>query len=126
MSKVRSAAGLYAMILGSLMVSWWTLILLSGQMLELQTSPIESAIHLLAEFLTAFTLILAGYGLLAQRWWGARLYLVSLGMLLYAAIQASAYYAQKREIMMIVLFLIIIASGLAVTSRFSRTLEKKM
>jgi Na+/melibiose symporter-like transporter len=85
---------------------------------ELHSFPIQTNIQLLAEFLTAFTLILAGYSLLAERWWGPKVYLVSLGMLVYAAVQASAYYAQKSEFLMVVMFTVIIIFGLAVTRRY--------
>jgi hypothetical protein len=53
---------------------------------ELQTSTFKTLFLLAAEFLTAISLILAGYGLATGKSWGLRADLTALGMLLYCTI----------------------------------------
>jgi hypothetical protein len=63
----------------------WSILLVSGRVPELDAKPVETALHLTAEFLTALALIAAGTGMLTGQRWGRQAYLVSMGMLLYSS-----------------------------------------
>jgi hypothetical protein len=101
---MRVFMGVTSIMLGAGMVGSWVLILASNQMPELHAAPAMAWMHIAAEMLTAFLLLLSGYGMLAQRLWWAKLHLVSLGMLLYAVVQASGHYAQLRATGIVLVF----------------------
>lgn len=86
------------------MIGIWTALLGTEQVPEINTEPIYLLYHLTAEFLTAITLLIGGFGLFANRKWGLEIYLVSMGMLLYAVLNAGGYYAQKSEWIMVGMF----------------------
>jgi hypothetical protein len=86
------------------MASWWTLTLVAGRMPELHETPVYAWFHLTVEYLTALILIVGAYGLQTGRTWGLKTHLVSLGMLLYAVIQAAGYYAQMGQMSMVLMF----------------------
>jgi hypothetical protein len=103
-SKVQRIAAVCTIVIGLGMGGWWAMLLATGQMPELRTTPIQSAMHLGAEFLTALALLAGGVGLLTRRGWGLKIHLSSLGMLLYAVVQAAGYYAQHGDVAMIGMF----------------------
>lgn len=104
MKERRTAAGLYGLIIGSGMLGWWTLALLTGQMPELHTTPVAAMLHLAAEFTAAVFLLVGGYGLLRRRRWASTVHPVSLGMLLYTAIASAGYYGQQGNIAYVSMF----------------------
>lgn len=102
--KIRKIAAIYSIFIGVSMIGMWTALLGTGQVPEINTEPIYLLYHLIAEFLTAITLLIGGFGLFANRKWGLKVYLISMGMLLYAVLIAGGYYAQKSEWTMIGMF----------------------
>jgi hypothetical protein len=87
---------LYAIVVGLLIFAQWAFFLITRQVPELKTERMRVLFHLAAEFLTATALIASGVGLLMQQSWAAAIYPVAMGMLLYAIIVSSGYFAQKR------------------------------
>jgi len=83
---MKKKAAIFSLFCGVAMLVVWTILLARGQVVELQTSPFEVIFLLAAEFLTAISLILSGYGLLTGKSWGLRAGLAALGMLLYCTI----------------------------------------
>jgi hypothetical protein len=112
--KLKNTGVIFAISVGLFMIGWWTFALLSGGMPEIQTKPIDSIFHLVVEYLTGALLVLGGYGLVTQRSWGIKVYFISLGMLLYAEIQASGYYAQHGVWEAIGVFSVLILATLTV------------
>jgi hypothetical protein len=82
--KFRKTVAWYSIIVGIAMLGIWTVQVLTGQATELQTAPIEISLAIAADALTAISLLIAGFGLLAHRHWAFKLYLFSLGMLVYS------------------------------------------
>jgi hypothetical protein len=120
--KARGIAAAYSIFMGVAMIGMWAIFLLTGQVPELSTTPIATSLHIVAEFLTAFALLVGGYGLLAKREWGEQAHLVSLGMLLYAVVQASGYFGQQGEVAFIGMFavfaiLTVVFVGLALLNK---------
>ena len=83
---MKKKAAIFSLFCGVAMLVVWTILLARGQVVELQTSPFETIFLLAAEFLTAISLIVSGYGLLMGKSWGLRACLAALGMLLYCTI----------------------------------------
>lgn len=106
-----------ALVVGALMTGQWGFFIVAGQVPEFATDPYGIAFHLIAEVATAVTLIVAGALLLRGRRGAARLALVAFGMLVYAAINASGYFAQLGQWPLVAMFAAVVASALAAVVR---------
>lgn len=104
MFRINKVLAIFSIVMGAMMITWWGFLLATAQMPELETTPIQAALHLAAEFLTAGSLIVSGTGLLINAWWSKSASYVALGMLLYAVIQASGYSAQWGQTALVVMF----------------------
>jgi hypothetical protein len=105
--KFRKTIATYSIIVGIAMIGVWIVQLLTGQALELQTAPIEIAMAIVADWLTAIVLIVAGVGLFSTRNWAHKLYLFALGMLVYSMLISAGYFGQLENTMFVALFAIL-------------------
>ena len=103
---MKKIAAIYSIIIGIAMIGMWLSLIATDQVLEIKTEPIRISYHLIAEFLTAIFLIIAGFGLFTSRKWGFHLFLISMGMLLYTVIVSAGYYAEKGDMAMLGMFTI--------------------
>ena len=101
-------AAIYGIFVGMLMFAQWIFFLASGQVPELQTEPWRIAMHLAAEFVTAAGLIIAGWGLLQSKGWGANAYMVFAGMLIYLVIVSPGYFAQQGQWALVAMFAVLL------------------
>jgi hypothetical protein len=99
--------GVLSILVGLIMLSWWGFAITTDQIPELYTEPVDVYLHLSAEFLTALLLVLGGIGVIYQTAWGRTVHVFSLGMVLYAVIQAAGYYAQRGEFIFVGIFALI-------------------
>jgi hypothetical protein len=109
-----SLATLFAVLAGLFLLLQWSYFFATGQMADLRTEPAKAALHLLAEFVTAVALIVGGWAVFADQAWGMQLYLVAMGMLLYAVINGSGEYVEIRAWTMAGVFLVLFLSALLV------------
>jgi len=115
--KLRKTIAIYSIIVGIGMLGIWIVQLATGQAPELQTAPIEIAMAITADWLTAIMLLVAGVGLLSKRTWAYKLYLFALGMLVYSVLISSGYFAQLGDTIFVVLFAVLfVLSALFVVS----------
>ncbi len=105
--------GVYAVVVGIGMLAQWSFFLATGRVAELRTEPLAIASHLMAEAATATVLIVAGAGLLTGATWGTGVFLVGIGMLIYAVVNSAGYSAQRRQWPMVVVFGLLLALALA-------------
>ncbi len=91
MTRVLS---IFSLFCGLGMFGTWGTLLVTGNVPELETTPIEAGFLLAAEFLTAGALLARGYGLLAHQAWGIRVAAVALGMLLYCSVYSIGVFGQ--------------------------------
>lgn len=87
----------FSILVGILMIGQWGFFLAAGQVPELQTEPMRIIAHLIAEFLTAFLLIVGGVSCLKKKVWSNNLLLVAAGMLLYTIIVSPGYFAELKQ-----------------------------
>jgi len=89
-----AAVGVFLLAVGLFILGWWGNFVLAGNMPQ-GIFTVEKgsylALHVGAEALTALVAVAGGIGLLRGRLWGVTLGLVSLGGLLYAAINSLAF-----------------------------------
>ena len=105
--KLRRTAAIYAIIVGIAMVGMWSRDLLTGQVPELITEPIDIILTIVAEYLTAVALMISGFGLIKKRSWGFKAFLLSMGFLLYSVMSAAGYFGQKGEFVMLGMMVVI-------------------
>ena len=111
-------AALYAIVIGILMIGQWIFSIAKKQVPGPEAGPIvgrgpvEMLFHWAAEFITAIALLVGGLGLLLGWTWGARVYLIAVGMLLYTVINSPGYFAQKREWPMVGMFAVLLILAL--------------
>lgn len=106
-------SALFAIVVGLIMLLEWSFFYLSGGIPELEHEPVRIRFHLVAEVVTALSLIFSGVSLLAGLDWAGRVYHVSLGMLFYTAIVSPGYFAQKGDWKWLGILSVLIAGGLA-------------
>jgi hypothetical protein len=87
-------ASIFSLLCGIAMLAVWGILLATAQFVDLRTRPYEDGFLLGAEFLTAFSLIVGGFGLLMGKKWGLRTELAALGMLLYCTVFSTGVFGQ--------------------------------
>ena len=94
---MKRTIAIFSILMGTALIGTWLVLFVLGNAPELATSPLESGLLLVAEFLTGASLIVGGSGLLARRRWGMPLELVALGMLLYVSTYYTGILAQEQN-----------------------------
>ncbi len=100
-------ASIFSLFCGIGMLVVWGILLATGQVVELLTSPFQTAFLLGAEFLTAASLILGGFGLLRRKSWGLRADLAALGMLLYCSVFSIGVFGQGGQAPAVIFFTVV-------------------
>ncbi|HMN85580.1 MAG TPA: hypothetical protein PKA74_06290 [Bauldia sp.] len=106
----RGAAA-YGIIVGVAMIAVWAWLIATGGYPELDTAPLTAWIHLATEIATALILIVAGFALLAHRAWARKAYLVAIGALLFAVVNAVAFYGERGDIPLVIFFVVLAILG---------------
>lgn len=102
---MREAVAWYGIGVGVLMLAWWSLDVRRGALRRPDRTTAEIALHLVAELLTAATLIAGGLLVLVDV--TAALAMVGLGMLLYTVVQSPGYFLARREREPVWMFLVL-------------------
>jgi len=105
---------IFALSVGTLMIVQWAITLVRSQVSRPEQDAIsgrgttEMAFHWVAEGVTAGALIAAGFGLMLG-WSGApKVYLVSVGALIYTVINSPGFFAQRKRWAMVALFAVLL------------------
>ncbi len=106
------ASAIFSMVVGISMILMWMMFYFTGSIPELESEPARIAMHLLAEFVTALALIIAGWGLLRAKAWAVNIYLLATGALLYTLIQSPGYFVQTGETGFVIMFTALIIMAL--------------
>jgi hypothetical protein len=109
MIDTKRLAALYSMLTGLSMLGMWALLLRTGQVPELESTPFEMTFSILADCATGLMLLIGGYGLYAGKSWGPQAFLVSQGALFYSLMFAIGYYGQRGESIYLGMFAVIFA-----------------
>lgn len=115
---MKKAASIFSIFCGVSMLVVWGILLSTGQVVELQTEPFGTAFLLGAEFLTAISLLIGGFGLLTDRNWGLRAALAALGMLLYCTVFSIGVFGQQGNIPATSFFIIMAALAAVFSTTF--------
>ncbi len=100
-------ASIFSLFCGIAMLVVWGILLAKGQLVDLRSRPYQDGFLLVAEFLTAFSLILGGLGLLMAKKWGLSADLAALGMLLYCTVYSTGVFRQAGNAPAAIFFIIV-------------------
>ncbi len=115
----------YCILTGIVILSFWIIAIPTNQVPELEEESIEIYFHISAEFLTATLLIISGIGATIQKKWSNPLTKISLGMLLYAVINATGRYADQNNPAITTIFITIIISTILIIASIFKKNQKK-
>ena len=105
-----SFAAYYSIGLGVLMIIQWIFFILTGSVPDFSVTPVEISVHIFIEILTAVVLIIGGRKTLKKN--SIKLNLVGLGMVIYAMINASGYFAQSNQWIFVAMFAVLLLLSL--------------
>jgi hypothetical protein len=96
--------GIYSIFIGMSVIGLWLMILNNQVLPEGRT---ELAFHLFSEFFMATICIAGGILLLRKNRVGKPFTIIGLSMVIYSVLNAAGYYAEKHEIPMAVMFIVL-------------------
>lgn len=94
----------YSIFIGISVIAMWIMLLSTETPPEGKT---ELSFHLFSEFLMALLCLITGILLLRNNPKGKLLNILGLGMVIYSVLNAAGYYGEKKEIPMMIMFIII-------------------
>lgn len=109
---MNKAAAIFSILMGLMMSGTWAFLLLFNRFPAVRTVPLETGYLLVAEFLTAAELVLAGYGVLVHWQWAPALLLVALGQLIYCTVRFAGELGQSGSVAGLAFFSTVAAGGL--------------
>ena len=101
-------SGIYAIIIGIGIIGLWTMLRLTKQVPELKTEPIAIKFHMTAEMIMGGLSLLSGILLLIRLSWAPYLFILAMGLVIYAVINSAGYYGQKKQGAFVLMFAIIL------------------
>lgn len=118
------SAGIYAIVVGSLMIIMWSIFVATGQVPEFQSRPVEITLHLIAEFVTATGLVIGGALTIRKIRLGVPILLFSMGLLMYTLIVSPGYYIEGGAVFFVLMFaLVFVLSAIFLITAVRRTLQ---
>ena len=90
-------SGIFALIVGVGILGLWLMLILTKQVPEMKTEPIAIAFHIVVENVMGMLSVLSGIVLLLDLVWAPYLFILSMGLVIYAVINSSGYYAQRDQ-----------------------------
>jgi hypothetical protein len=111
------------MSVGVLMLGQWSFFILSGNVVEFNTTPIEISFHISIEVLTALVLLITGYRLLKDRNNSIKWNILAQGMLIYTVVNSSGYFAQLGQWPFVLMFAVLLILSLVSVTRLIKGVE---
>jgi len=114
-------SGIYAIIIGLGIIGLWTMLVLTKQIPELKSEPVAIKFHITAEIIMGILSLLSGIFLLVGLSWAPYFFILAMGLIIYAVINSSGYYGQRKQWLFVIMFgVILIASvSLVILNIFS-------
>jgi len=89
-------SGIYSILLGVSLIIFWIIVFYKKDSQKYITLPLERNFHVIAEYIMSFLAIICGIGLLSNKGWGRLLFILTMGFVIYATINALGIYAHKK------------------------------
>ena len=101
----------YSIFIGISIMGLWIMLILTKQVPELKTDPVEIYFHTSAEFMMGILSLISGALILLEIDFGLYLFLISSGLCIYSVTNSAGYYAQRKKWLFIGLFAFIFAAS---------------
>ena len=101
-------SGIYAIIIGIGIIGLWTMLLRTKQVPESKTEPIAIRFHIAAEMVMGILSLISGIFLLIGLSWAYFLFILAMGLVIYAVINSAGYYGQRKQWPFVIMFGIIL------------------
>ncbi len=102
--KVRRLKAIFSLIVGISILALWGMLFSTNQIPELATEPFRISLHIFSELLLAVLLIATAVSIWKRSKSADRLFVFTMGVLLYSVINAAGYFGQSGSIGLIVIF----------------------
>ena len=89
-------------------IGLWIMLLRSKQVPELESEPVAIKFHITAEMVMGVLSLISGIFLLVGLSWAPYLFILAMGLVIYAVINSAGYYAQKKQYSFVIMFGIIL------------------
>ncbi len=103
----------FQITMGVAIAALWTVLLLTGQVPEVQQGRLDIWFHIGAELVMAVLLLAGGIALLRQAVRGRMLSALALGWLGYSALNSPGYYAQSGDWVIVGMFVLVVGAAAA-------------
>lgn len=113
-----------SILIGTLMLLQWLFFIGTGRVPELETTPISISFHMAIEFLTAMALILTGISLRGSKQEVWILSAFAQGMLIYAIVNSTGYFAQSGQYTLVIMFFLLLIVSITNVSILYRRIQQ--
>ena len=109
--KLKKITAIYSIIIGIINVLYWTILIGTANVPDLETNIVSFRFHWTSEFLMAGLLIIAGYLILSNKDLSTRVYYFATGMLIIAIVGAVIFAIINFDLILLPLGIIITVSS---------------
>ncbi|MFX0041248.1 MAG: hypothetical protein ACFFAB_18075 [Candidatus Heimdallarchaeota archaeon] len=106
-------SGIYAIVIGLGIIGLWTMLILTNQVPELKSEPIAIKFHITAEIIMGILSLVSGILLLIGLPWAPYFFILAMGLVIYAVINSSGYYGQRKQWLFVIMFGIILIASIS-------------
>jgi hypothetical protein len=124
-SSAIKLVAVYSILIGIFMIGFWSFAVTSD-IVPPEEKPWGITFHLFSEFSTASLLIISGAGVWLNKDWARYLSLLALGMLMYIVIYSPGYYAQRGNMPMAFMFIVLIFLTIVATIALPKSQSVRM
>ncbi len=88
--------GIYSILVGVSLVIFWIIAFYNKKTQKYIEIKLERYFHIIAEFVMSFLAFISGIAILLNQNWGVILFILTMGFMIYATINAIGIYAHKK------------------------------
>lgn len=99
--------GIYSILLGVSLIIFWIITFYKRETQKYVEIKLERYFHIIAEFVMSFLAFISGIAILLNQSWGVILFILTMGFMIYATINAIGIYAHKKFWMLVATLIII-------------------
>jgi len=108
-------SGIIAVVIGIGIIGLWIMLILTKQVPELKTEPVAITFHITAEMIMGILSLVSGIFLLIGLSWAPYFFILAMGLVIYAVINAAGYYGQRKQWLFVIMFGIILIASVSLT-----------
>ena len=106
-------SGIYSIVIGIGIIGLWTMLYRTKQIPELTSEPVAIKFHLAAEITMGILSLISGIFLLIGLSWAPYFFILAMGLVIYAVINSSGYYGQRKQWSFVIMFGIILVASVS-------------